>query len=446
MSFRTLGLGLSNVDPISSTQANNSFFHQNSQPIFPPLFQKSPFERYNSDYQFENTFQKGFQKPFQRMSSFQNYDLFQSQFFSPPLKIPQIMGMYDVKPRGTLSSIIGIGDPIVDISAEIDKDSIKKYELAWGSTVMANDKNIKIFNEIEKRDHVSYIPGGSVQNTMRVISWCLNNQQKTQGRFRVSMLGCVGDDIYSHKIINSLKDSGVVPLLQQLPKEETSRCGVGIYKKERCLVTELRASKKLSEKFIQENIDSILDHQALLIEGYILQSKLNICEFLCEKFSRENKLVILTLSAVFMIQFHYDKVFKIADMSDIIVGNIEEAETFAGEKGSDNNETFIKIHQKLSPNKNRKLIITDGKNGVFCSQYDYQENKLEYCLNCMANLIPSEKIKDLNGAGDAFLGGFLAEYLQGSDLIRCCKLGNRTAGVIIKNVGCTFPKKYHFDD
>ena len=52
---------------------------------------------------------------------------------------------------------------------------------------------------------------------------------------------------------------------------------------------------------------------------------------------------------------------------------------------------------------------------------------------------------DLNGAGDAFLGGFLAMYLKGNTknkLFSCCKAGNEAASVILKNVGCTYPRNF----
>ena len=60
-------------------------------------------------------------------------------------------------------------------------------------------------------------------------------------------------------------------------------------------------------------------------------------------------------------------------------------------------------------------------------------------------------IVDLKGAGDDFLGGFLAMYLKGNRgnrLFSCCKTGNDAASVILRNVGCTYPKnlKLNLDD
>jgi len=78
---------------------------------------------------------------------------------------------------------------------------------------------------------------------------CLNMEEKNKGKYSITMLGATGKDQYKDKIMNALKVSGVKPLLQSIPNLSTSRCGVGIYKKERTLVPEIRASNCLTEEF-----------------------------------------------------------------------------------------------------------------------------------------------------------------------------------------------------
>ena len=85
-----------------------------------------------------------------------------------------------------------------------------------------------------------------------------------------------------------------------LKDDKTSRCGVGVYKKEKLFVTQLRASKRLSEKFIEENLDKILDHHALIIEGYLLNNKFEMLQKLCHYFSINNKMII-SIASVFSI-------------------------------------------------------------------------------------------------------------------------------------------------
>ena len=350
----------------------------------------------------------------------------------------------------TLFSILGIGDPIVDILSEISLDIIEKYGMKLGDSIFASEdcdeRNLEMYKILESMPLVNYIPGGSVQNTMRVISWRLNNDDDIIPRkyFKVSMLGSVGDDLYKNKIMNALEDIGVNPILEILKDDKTSRCGVGVYKKEKLFVTQLRASKRLSEKFIEENFDKILDHNALIIEGYLLNNKFEILQKLCHYFSTNNKMIILTLSANFIVKMHYDKLIELGNKADIIAGSFQEAKEFAGTDANNTQDVFINIFKKLKQKENRLLLFTDGPNGALCGKYNYESNQLDYIIQCFAPKVKDEEIKDLNGAGDAFLGGFLSEYMKGRDVYDCCKNGINAATIILKNVGCTFPKKIKF--
>jgi adenosine kinase len=49
-------------------------------------------------------------------------------------------------------------------------------------------------------------------------------------------------------------------------------------------------------------------------------------------------------------------------------------------------------------------------------------------------------IVDTNGAGDAFVGGFLAAFIKGKDTAACCAAGCFAASVIIQTSGTALPK------
>ena len=336
------------------------------------------------------------------------------------------------------NSLIALGNPIVDITVSIDKETLQNYGLEYRRTIFCNEKTQKFLDELDKKPIVTYTPGGSVMNTLRVCSWCLNMNQNESGKHKITMLGAIGNDIFKDKIINSLREAKVEPLLEIL-QEKTSKCGVGIYKKDRCLVPDIQASKKLSKEFIEENFDKILQHDVLLIEGYFLKENYELCKNLVEEFKKQNKLVILTLSAVCIVQYHMDKIKEIADMSDMVIGNMEETEVLAGGKNAVFQDTYEKVHKILAP-RNRLLVVTCGSHGVYCSKYNYQSRRLDLILQCFPNFVKNEEIVDLNGAGDAFLGGFLSQFMKGCSLKSCCRAGNDASFVILKNVGCTFPK------
>ena len=188
----------------------------------------------------------------------------------------------------------------------------------------------------------------------------------------------------------------------------TSRCGVGICLKERCLLPHIKASNCLTDDFVSEHQNEIYDHDALLIEGYFLQEKYDLCKNLCQTFKRLRKMVILTLSAVFMVQYHREKILEISQNADIIVGNKEEFEAFAEMSKESPKNIFTKVFEKLSP-KERLFIVTDGGNGVYISKYDYKKRQIDFILQSFPHNLKNEEICDLNGAGDAFLEGFLSQ-------------------------------------
>lgn len=55
------------------------------------------------------------------------------------------------------------------------------------------------------------------------------------------------------------------------------------------------------------------------------------------------------------------------------------------------------------------------------------------------NKLSSSLLVDTNGAGDAFVGGFLAGLATESSIDECVRAGHYAARVVIQNSGCVFP-------
>ena len=342
------------------------------------------------------------------------------------------------------TSIIGIGNPIVDITAEINKEFIDKYGLHINEITFVNENNYKFFDELEEMSKETHTPGGSIQNTLRVASCCLNMKSANKNKFKISMLGSVGDDNNKKRIIKSLDKAGVNPILETIKGQETSRCGVGIVQKEKYRLADIRASKMLSEQFIENLKDIIYSHDSLLIEGYILNDNFNICKKICDNFKLNKKSVFLTLSATNIINENYQKFIEIANDSDIIVGNIYEAKEFAKYQNNEINKIYEIILKKLNPNNNRLLIITDLPKVVYCGKYDYINQRLNYILTEFNKNIDEETIENLNGIGGAFFGGFLSQYMNGYDIHDCCRIGLKASNEVMKQIGCILNENVNF--
>lgn len=59
-------------------------------------------------------------------------------------------------------------------------------------------------------------------------------------------------------------------------------------------------------------------------------------------------------------------------------------------------------------------------------------------------MLEAEKIVDTNGAGDAFIGGFLSQLVQGKELDKCVAAGNYASREVIQQSGAAFPKHCNF--
>ena len=335
-----------------------------------------------------------------------------------------------------INSIIALGNPIVDFSAEIDESDIQKYGLKKGEVAFVTNENRGFYSEIEQKLQVFSTIGGSALNILRAISWGLKNNNLEK---KISMLGCVGNDILKNKIINTLQQCNIhTNLLEQIDMG-TSRCAVGICNnKDRYFLSEILASKYLSSNFIQNHWNDIISHDALLIEGYFIKENFGLCSDICDAFINQGKYIILTLSDPLMIESYRENIIKIANKADMVVGSLNAAKKLVEENNNHINIDllFKKIYALLN-DKNRILIITAGNHGVFCSKYD-QVTKTEDHFQTFPNQINIRDIVDFNGAGDAFLGGFISQQMQNKTFEECCHLGNKAAAVVIKNIGCNF--------
>jgi len=128
---------------------------------------------------------------------------------------------------------------------------------------------------------------------------------------------------------------------------------------------------------------------------------------------------------------------------DYIFGNETEARTFAKVRGweTENVEEIAwKISQlpKASGTHKRITVITQGRDPVVVAD----DGKVK---TFPVILLPKEKLVDTNGAGDAFVGGFLSQLVQEKSIDECVRAACYAANVIIQRSGCTYPEKPDFN-
>lgn len=61
-----------------------------------------------------------------------------------------------------------MGNPLLDISANVDEDFLSKYDMKPNNAILAEEKHKPLYDEMVEKYKVDYIPGGATQNALRV--------------------------------------------------------------------------------------------------------------------------------------------------------------------------------------------------------------------------------------------------------------------------------------
>jgi adenosine kinase len=137
-----------------------------------------------------------------------------------------------------------------------------------------------------------------------------------------------------------------------------------------------------------------------------------------------------------LAQFFKDQLGAVLPYSDFVFGNETEAAAYAdsnGMAGASLEAVALRIASlpKASGTRARVAIITQGAKPTIIA-----ENGVARTID----VAPVPAIVDVNGAGDAFVGGFLAYIAKGASVDEAVKAGQWAAGHVIQHSGCTFDR------
>ncbi|XP_046409299.1 adenosine kinase 2-like isoform X1 [Neodiprion fabricii] len=334
--------------------------------------------------------------------------------------------------------LLGMGNPLLDISATVDEDFLKKYELKANDAILAEKKHKTLYDELIEQYKADFIAGGSTQNSMRVAQWFLERPNIA------TFMGCVGNDKYAQILKDKARSDGINVHYQYTDEEPTGTCAVLITGKERSLCANLAAANCFSVSHIQvpENRELLEKAAFIYISGFFLTVSPETIQEVARHALDKGKTFLMNLSAPFLCEFFKTPMRAALPYVDILFGNETEAETFAtvNELGTkDIKEIALEISkmEKVNNKKKRIVIFTQGHGPVILAK----DNTI---TEFSVDQIPEEKVVDTNGAGDAFVGGFLAQFIQGRSLETSIKCGIWAASQIIQRSGCTYEGKPDF--
>ncbi|XP_048089863.1 adenosine kinase b isoform X1 [Alosa alosa] len=346
------------------------------------------------------------------------------------------------KTRETLSqnALFGMGNPLLDISAVVDKDFLDKYGLKPNDQILAEDKHKELFDEIAKKSKVEYHAGGSTQNSVKIAQWMIQEPHKV-----ATFFGCIGTDRFGEILKQKAAEAHVDAQYYEQSQEPTGTCAACITGENRSLVANLAAANCYSKEKhldLDANWGLVEKARVFYIAGFFLTVSPASILKVAKHASENNKVFGLNLSAPFISQFFKEQLMSVMPYVDVLFGNETEAATFAREQGfetEDIGEIAQKVQNLPKVNKNRQRIVvfTQGKDDTVATVGDN-------VTNFPVLDIDQNDIVDTNGAGDAFVGGFLSELVLEKPLEQCIRAGHYAANVIIRRAGCTFPDKPDF--
>jgi len=376
---------------------------------------------------------------------------------------------YSVTDSAAEGVLFGIGNPLLDISAKVDASWLEKYGLDSNSQILADEggKHDSLYPELLKQDNCELLPGGATLNTIRATQWVIQQAKNSQGATAYS--GSVNggaDDQYRELLDTAVKAAGVNSVYHMHQgAEPTGTCACVITGNEghRSLVANLAAANK----YTADAVKSGAIHDALKAAKYVYSAGFFLTteggpkamEYMSAHCNEDanKKILAINLSAPFLSMFFKDTLNAAIDGADVVFGNEAEIEAWGTSNGvctedeakqAAENGGSEALRKKIvkaiaerprthSNQKPRLVICTQGCDNTL-AYANGQESAFE------VTALPKDQIVDTNGAGDAFVAGFLAGLIYGKDLQGCANVGNFCARQIIQQAGCTFPATADF--
>lgn len=329
--------------------------------------------------------------------------------------------------------LLGLGNPLLDITIYTDTIFLQRYNLKPNNAILATCEHQAMFHDMVQNYNPTYIAGGATQNSIRVAQWLLQRRHST------TFFGGVGDDYFRHILEEKAAEVGVKVCYQVHKDRRTGICGAIITGEDRSLVTELGAAELFTEEFLhqEDNWSYVEKARVCYVGGFVLPVSPKAVLSIARHCSLRQKMLVMNLHATFLAKHFADPSLGIMQYVDILFGNGDEAAEFSSRAGfntTDIKEIALKTAAlpKANASKPRIVVFTQGKDSTIVA---FGRTLREVPVTP----IDHELIKDTNGCGDAFVGGFLSQLVQQRPLEECLQCGSYAARVVLQNYGCTFP-------
>ncbi len=312
--------------------------------------------------------------------------------------------------------VVGIGNAIVDVLAEVEEDFLLSRSLEKGTMKLIDEDYALTLHE--SLDVVEHLSGGSAANTIAGLAM-LGDNVAFIGKVKSDQLGEIFEEGLSCIGVECKSSKNEIGL-------PTARCIILVTPdSQRTMCTYLGTSGSLSPDDIDD--DMIKDSKIVYFEGYLWdrpEAKEAIIKAI--KTAKEyGSKVAFSLSDGFCVDRHRDEFLKIIENdADIVFAN--EVEINALFQAKNINESMEKCKKM-----NRVFALTMAEKGSIIINGSEVIHVDAFAV---------ENPTDSTGAGDMYAAGFLHGYIRGKDLKKCGMIGSLISSEIIIHFGAR-PKK-----
>ncbi|CBZ30469.1 adenosine kinase-like protein [Leishmania mexicana MHOM/GT/2001/U1103] len=346
-------------------------------------------------------------------------------------------------------SVVCFGHPLLDMMATVENEFLREHNVDPGSVTLAAPEQLVVFSKLldEFKGEVEYVPGGAAMNTARALAWVLPDA-------RIAYVGALGKDRFAEILKSALANAGVEQLFEECEEKPTGTCAGLVVQKDRTLLANLGAAVTLSMMHIQTDaVQSAIEKASLFYaEGFFLNTASSPYNLLCvaQHAHLHGKLFCFNLNAPYISIAFRSRLHVLLPHVDILFGSDEDLLTYASVQwphdfdlsnlgtvmhaNSRRHEALVRCLARISmlprvtSAKPRLVVGTCGSHDTYVACGDHVRS---YPVPPMA----LEDIVDVNGAGDAFVAGFLAQYIVSRDESASVVVGHASAQNCIRHNG-----------
>ncbi|MDM5220262.1 ribokinase [Peribacillus sp. NJ11] len=223
----------------------------------------------------------------------------------------------------------------------------------------------------------------------------------------VSMVGCVGDDVYGEIILENLKKNHInTEYVEPVTGTASGTAHITLSEGDNSIIVVKGANDFITPEYVQKAKKVIEESDIVMVQQEIPEETVEFLAELCN--TLQKKLLLNPAPARKLSE-------AVIQQASFLTPNEHEFEILFN--GRDRTKVLTEY-----PNK---LFITEGKNGV--RYFDGHEEKV----------VPSFVVEavDTTGAGDTFNAAFAVAVAEGKSFDECLLFANRAASISVTKLG-----------